>query len=381
MSSTVVCAPDKFRGSLTAAQAAAALAGGARAAGFETVEHPLADGGEGTMRLVAAARGGRFETVTVHDPLGRPHAASFAVLDDETVIVEAAEAIGLTLLAAEERDPILASSAGFGELIRAALAAGPQRLICCLGGSGTVDGGLGMLRALGVELRDADNQPVSGSGGDLQRVCRVDTTSADRRLRGVELLVALDVASPLFGFDGAAYVFGPQKGATPDQVRVLDAGLRRLAPLYGDAAMIPGAGAAGGLGAALALLGARARPGAGLVMDETGFADRLATATLCLTGEGRADHQTAHGKTAARVAEACQAARVACFIIAGSVEEGAEPALRACGATLVMQAARGPGDVESILANAARDVALASEAVCRAFAAGAGARESPRRPG
>jgi glycerate 2-kinase len=364
MPGIVVCAPDKFRGSLSADEAAAALADGARAAGCEAVRHPLADGGEGTMELIRAARRGASRTVEVPDALGRPRQASFALLDDGTAVVEVAEAIGLGHLAADERDVLAASSAGGGALVRAALAAGARRIVVGLGGSATVDGGLGLLRALGCVLRDRDGGELHGSGADLARLAAIDRAGLDPRLAATPVLLALDVTSPLSGPDGAAPVFGPQKGATPEQVAELDAGLARLGALLGEAAGIEGAGAAGGLGAALAWLGAEPRPGADVVMEETRFADALAGAALCLTGEGSVDRQTAAGKTVARVVAACRAREVPCAVIGGAVEPAAADALYALGAAAVVAAGGGPMSLEAALAHARGNVASSARALC-----------------
>jgi glycerate kinase len=360
----VVCAPDKFRGSLSADEAAAALADGARAAGCDAVLHPLADGGEGTMELIRAARDGRRCTAAVPDALGRPHTASFALLDDGTAVVEAAEAIGLAQLAPGERDVLAATSAGAGELLTAALDAGARRIVVGLGGSATVDGGLGLLRAVGCTLRDGEGGELAGSGADVLRVRAIDRSRLDPRLASTPVLLALDVTSPLAGPHGAAPVFGPQKGATPEQVAELDAGLARLGLLFGPAAEIEGAGAAGGLGAALAWLGAEPRAGADGVMEETRFADALAGAALCLTGEGSVDAQTAAGKTVARVIAACRERGVPCAVIGGAVDPAAADALYRLGAAAVVAAGGGPMSLDDALSHARGNVATSARALC-----------------
>ncbi|MDX6378752.1 MAG: glycerate 2-kinase [Gaiellaceae bacterium] len=358
----VVCAPDKFRGSLESEEAAAALAEGVRAAGCEAVCHPLADGGEGTMELIRRARAGRRLEIAAADALGRTRPAAIAMLDDGTAVVEVAEAIGH--VPPQERDVPAASSAGAGELLLGALDAGATRIVVGLGGSATVDGGLGLLRALGCRLRDADGRELAGSGADLARVVAIDRSGLDPRLAATPIVLALDVSSPLTGPAGAAAVFGPQKGATPQQVVELDAGLLRLAPLLGEAAEIEGAGAAGGLGAALAWLGSEPRRGADLVMEETRFADVLAGAGCCLTGEGSVDRQTVTGKTVARVVVACHASGVPVGVVGGAVDPAAADALYALGATAVLAAGRGPATLEQALEQARANVSATARALC-----------------
>ena len=358
----VLCAPDKFRGSLDTEEAAEALAEGARAAGCEAVCHPLADGGEGTMELVRRARSGRRIEIVVPDALGRPRTAAIALLDDGTAVVEVAAAIGH--VAAHERDVLAATSAGAGALLLGALDVGARRIVVGLGGSATVDGGLGLLRALGCVLHDTDGGVLQGSGADLVRLASIDRAGLDPRLASTPVVLALDVSSPLVGPSGAAVVFGPQKGATPQQVALLDAGLTRLAPLLGHAAAIPGAGAAGGLGAALAWLGAEPRPGADLVMEETRFADALAGAGCCLTGEGSVDRQTVAGKTVAGVVVACRDRGVPVGVVGGAVDPAAADALYALGATAVLAAGCGPATLEQALGEAWANVAATARALC-----------------
>lgn len=370
MRELVLCAPDKLRGALTAVEAAAALARGARAAGFDAIEHPLADGGEGTRGLIAHAGGGRLVSVPARDARGRALTAPIALLPDGTAIVEAADAIGLGRLPARDRDPWNASSAGLADLIRGALEHAPRRLIVCLGGSATVDGGLGLLAGLGAVLTDANGERLAGCGADLERIARIDLAGVDPRVSATAVELALDVSSPLHGRDGAAVVFGPQKGADPAMVARLDAGLARLAPLLGRAAAIDGAGAAGGLGAALALLGAAPRVGAEVVMEVTAFPARLSDAVLCLTAEGRVDVQTAAGKTAARVVDAGVAAGVPVVVIGGAVGADARGPLHARGATAILAASDGPGRLRDALNNAGAALARTAEAACRLFAAG-----------
>jgi glycerate 2-kinase len=251
-------------------------------------ELPVADGGEGTAEVLADALGGEWRTTTVSDPLGRPVRARYLLLPGRAAVVESAEAIGLSLLRPEERDPMRASSRGLGELIRAALAERLTSLLVCLGGSATVDGGAGLREVVG-------SLPV-------------------------ETAVACDVRNPLLGERGAARIFGPQKGATPDGVEELEARLAAMPELL-PFADVPGAGTAGGLGAALAALGADLVPGAELVLDLIRFRERVRGAALAVTGEGRVDRTSAEGKAPGAVVGVCSDEGVRCVVFGGHVEE------------------------------------------------------------
>ncbi|MFI0449361.1 glycerate kinase [Actinomadura sp. 6N118] len=362
MTVRVICAPDKLRGSLDAVEAAAALAAGVRAAGGEPVEHPLADGGEGSRGTVQEARGGTVLDVDGVDAFGRPWRAKVGRLDDGTAIVEAAEAVGWGALAEGERDPMRASSAGLAAPLLAA-AGEARRVVVFLGGTATMDGGTGLLAALGAEILDGEGRRLSGSGADLAHVHSVDLAPARERLKGVELVVAADVVSPLYGPDGAARVFGPQKGADPDMVEVLDDGLRRLAPLLNVGAA-PGGGAAGGLGAALLALGARMMPGAGLIRQLTRFDDLLVGANLCLTAEGKIDASTDAGKTIRAVVDACAEAGVPCVVLGGTLTPEAQR-LYERGATAVLSISPGPRDLDTAFREAGSDLTATAYAVCR----------------
>ncbi len=277
--------PASLKGVLTAAEAASALARGVRGAGGDAVELPIADGGEGTCAALHAALGGEWREAVVSDPLGRPVPARRLALPDGRAVLEAAAAIGLPLLAADERDPLVASSRGLGELVQAALRDAPSALVVGLGGSATVDGGVGMREVL--------------------RELAVPTT------------VLCDVRTPLAD---AARLFGPQKGATPAGVVELArrlAAMEELAPYAG----LPGAGAAGGLGAAFAALGATLVPGASAVLDLVGFDGHLAACDVVVTGEGQVDATTAEGKAPGVVAQRCAVAGVRCVVFGGRVLE------------------------------------------------------------
>jgi glycerate kinase len=317
----IVIAPDSFKGSLTADRVATAIATGiARVLPqAELLLRPVADGGEGTV--AAALRAGyRPQTVRVSGPDGRPVQATIAV-GAGTAVVELATAAGLGLAAPA---PMTATTHGVGELVAAALDQGVQRIVLGIGGSATTDGGAGMLQALGVRLLDAEGDDVPPGGGGLALLDRVDTSGLDARLAGIELVVASDVDNPLIGPSGAAHVFGPQKGASREEVDRLDAALARYAAVLrrdlGVAvADVPGAGGAGGTAAGALAVGARLTSGAALVCDLVGLSEVLTGADLAITGEGALDAQTLHGKAPAEVARRARAAGVPCLALAGVV--------------------------------------------------------------
>ncbi len=313
----VLIAADKFKGSLTAVQVAERVTAGLRriAPRVEVEALPVADGGDGTVAAAVAAGFERHE-VRVAGPLGDEVAAAFA-LREGTAVVEMAEASGLQRLPAGTFAPLTASTYGTGELLRAALDAGARTIVFGVGGSATTDGGAGMLAALGARFLDEDGEPVPPGGGSLGELATADLTGLDARLAAVDVVLASDVDNPLTGPKGAAAVYGPQKGASPDEVAVLDAGLAHFAAILeksvggraAEYAVAPGAGAAGGIGyGALVGLGARFRPGIEVMLDVLGFASALERATLVITGEGSLDEQTLHGKAPAGVAAAARAA-------------------------------------------------------------------------
>ncbi|WP_330460686.1 glycerate kinase [Streptomyces sp. NBC_00820] len=312
----VLIAADKFKGSLTAAQVAERVTAGLRRVvpSVEVEALPVADGGDGTVDAAVAAGFERRE-VRVAGPLGQEVTAAFALRGD-TAVVEMAEASGLQRLPAGVLAPLTASTYGSGELLRAALDAGARTIVFGVGGSATTDGGAGMLAALGARFLDADGEPVPPGGGGLARLARADLSGLDARLSSVELVLASDVDNPLSGPKGAPAVYGPQKGASAQDVAVLDAALARFAKVLeaevgaraGEYAVAPGAGAAGGVGYGALLLGARFCPGIEVMLEVLGFAAALERADLVITGEGSLDEQTLHGKAPAGVAAAARAA-------------------------------------------------------------------------
>ena len=342
----IVVAPDSFKGSLTSVEVASALATGWREArpSDEILLAPLADGGEGTLVAIAAAGGWTWESVRATDPIGRPVAARWlrSAVGDRAV-VELAEASGLSRLASGERDALGASTYGTGEVLRAVLDAGIRTITLGIGGSATTDGGAGILRALGAQI---------GADG-------IDLSGLDARLANVDLRIACDVTNPLLGPTGAAATYGPQKGASPGDIAVLDERLGayadRLAAATGrDERLTPGAGAAGGTAFGLLAVAGRFRsvalvPGVEVVMDETGLRAKVESADLVLTGEGRIDAQTAFGKTALGVAQLARAAGVRCIAVAGGVEPAGEAVLWELGA-ITVAVSEGPISLEAAMA-------------------------------
>ncbi|MFF1450124.1 glycerate kinase [Streptomyces sp. NPDC058274] len=311
----MLIAADKFKGSLTAVQVAERVTAGLlRVAPHAEIEAlPVADGGDGTVDAAVAAGFERRE-VRVAGPLGDEVTAAFA-LREGTAVVEMAEASGLQRLPAGVFAPLTSSTYGSGELLRAALDAGARTVVFGVGGSATTDGGAGMLSALGARFLDADGEPVAPGGGSLGDLASADLSGLDSRLAEIDFVLASDVDNPLTGPKGAPAVYGPQKGASPDDVATLDASLAHFAAVLekaigakaADYAQAPGAGAAGGIGYGALVVGARFRPGIEVMLDVLGFAPALARANLVITGEGSLDEQTLHGKAPAGVAAAARA--------------------------------------------------------------------------
>jgi glycerate kinase len=341
----VLVAPNAFKGTLTAPQAAAAIARGVRDVfpDAEVVEVPVADGGDGTVEALVMARHGEYRTATVEGPLGDRVEARYGLIDSgRTAVVELATSSGLALIDPSRRDPRRASTYGFGQLLEAARAHGVGEIIAGIGGSATNDGGAGMAQALGYRLLDGAGKDLPRGGAALARLNRIDAPGFDRAgWASVGIRVASDVTNPLCGPQGASAVYGPQKGADERAVGQLDAALARLAQMIErdlgkQVARLPGAGAAGGTGAGLvAFLDASLEPGAPLVVGATGFDERLPGSDLVFTGEGRADEQTAYGKAPGEVAKRAAAAGIPVILLAGSKGPGWE-ALHSLGVTDVV---------------------------------------------
>ena len=374
----IVVAPNGFKESLTAFDACLAISRGVRLAWpeAEIVERPLADGGDGTLEVLVASTGGTIRHAKVLDPLGREVRASFGILGDGTTgVVEMSRASGLALLAKKERNPLQTTSIGTGQLIRAALDAGMKRLVVGIGGSATNDAGMGMAQALGARFRDGGGVPLEPVGKNLEKVRQVDLSELDARLADVEITVACDVENPLYGPNGAAYVYAPQKGACPTDVERLDKGLRCWAEAVEGTvrrsfADQPGMGAAGGLGAALAaLLGAELKSGVELVMDLYGLDADLRGSCLAVTGEGKLDDQTVFGKAPALFAARAKKAGVPTVAIAGSIE-GDRDKFREKGISACFSMATAPMTLDACMARAETLLTATSEEVIRLFRSG-----------
>jgi glycerate kinase len=386
----LVC-PNAFKGSLTALQAARAirdgieraiaapapvLTGETGAGRVQIILLPLADGGDGTLETLVEGTGGTLYRERVSGPLGAPVEAWWGRLGGtqrDTAVIEMAQASGLRLLRPGEADPRRASTYGTGQLMLSAASAGCRTLIVGIGGSATNDGGAGMAQALGARLLDAAGRDLPPGGAALRNLARIDT-------RGwllppdVHVLVACDVDNPLCGPEGAAAVYGPQKGASREMVEELDAALAHYAAILraqrdADVAALPGAGAAGGLGAGLiAFCGARLRPGVEMVFEVTDFDARLRQCGLVFTGEGRLDAQTARGKVIAGVGRRALRAGVPVVALAGALSDEAEALLRPLGVTAAFSIADGPLTVEEAMRDAYRLLAAAAERVWRLLA-------------
>lgn len=373
---SVLVAPDSFKGSLSSVQVAQALAAGwSRARPADSVRlAPLADGGEGTLEaILASGEGWLALPVSARDPLGRKLTARF-LRDGDRAVVEMAEASGLSRVAPDERDALVASTFGTGLVLAAAIGLGVRSIVLGIGGSATTDGGSGLLTALGARFLDAREEDVPVGGGGLGRLERVELGGLSPVLGEIDLTVASDVTNPLLGELGAAAVYGPQKGADEAAVARLDANLERYADRLEEAAGErirdrPGAGAAGGAGAGLMAIAGRfasfeIRSGVEVVMESIGFDEALATADLVLTGEGRVDAQTAHGKTALGVARRARAGQTPCVCFGGGLTPEGIAALAAERAICV-PTCESPMSLEQLIGAGRAPVERAAERVAR----------------
>lgn len=325
----IVVAPDSFKGSISARDLCASVRRGIHAVDptIVVVELPLADGGEGTVDNMVYSTKGETRFVQVNDPLGRHIRAAYGILgDDATVVIEMAQASGLPLLKSDERNPLITSSFGTGELVLHALDAGYRKFIIGLGGSATNDGGVGMLKALGAAFYDQDGVVLPNGGASLEKLSYMDLSGLDKRLQESTFTIASDVNNPLCGANGASAVFGPQKGATPEMVQRLDKALSHFADVVEkqlgvDVRNLPGSGAAGGMGAALlAFLHAAFKSGIELVMEAIQFEQKIQAADLIITGEGKLDEQTMAGKVIAGVCKKAMPYQIPTIAICGGME-------------------------------------------------------------
>lgn len=326
----IVIAPDSFKESLTALEVATYIENGLRKIipDANIIKVPMADGGEGTVQSLIDSSKGKIIPTKVLDPLGREVDAYFGLMGDgSTAVIEMASASGIHLVEAEQRNPLITTSFGTGQLIKAALDLEIQHLILGIGGSATNDAGIGMCQALGIRFLDVNGIELGYGGGALSQLDRIDLSNIDPRLASITIEVACDVDNPLCGVSGASHIFGPQKGASIDMVLTLDANLSHFADIVEQQLGIkirdvPGAGAAGGLGAALyGLLNAVMKPGIDIVIEATHLAELIQGADVVITGEGRIDSQTIHGKTPIGVARLCQKANIPVIGIAGCLSQ------------------------------------------------------------
>ncbi len=366
----VVLAPDSFGGTLSAVEAAEAMAAGWRAVApdVEIDRAPVSDGGPGFVDVLHTSLGGELRALTVTGPLGGPLTAEF-LLDGETAYVESAQACGLHLVPVERRDPRWTTTYGVGELIGAAISAGARRVVVGLGGSGTNDGGAGMLAALGVALLDRAGEAIRPVGAALAGLDRADAAGLADRLEAVDLVAATDVDNPLLGTAGATATYGPQKGASATDVEELDAALAHYAEVLGrtlptaaDVVAAPGAGAAGGLGFAMLAIGARRESGIGMVLGHTRLAERIGAAGLVVTGEGSYDWQSLRGKAVSGVAAVAAAVGVPCLVLAGRVSVGRRE-MAAAGVAAAYSLVDSAGSAEAAEAGAAQELRTLAERV------------------
>ncbi|WP_010434625.1 glycerate kinase [Enterobacter mori] len=376
----IVIAPDSYKESLSALEVATAIERGFREIfpSANYVKLPVADGGEGTVEAMVAATQGRIIHVPVTGPLGEPVEGFYGLSgDDQSAFIEMAAASGLELVPPSQRNPLKTTSWGTGELIRHALDAGVKHIIIGIGGSGTNDGGAGMVQALGAKLLDAAQKPVGLGGGELATLAHIDLTGLDKRLKACRIEVACDVTNPLTGEEGATAVFGPQKGATPEMIVTLDSALAHYAQVIArdldiDVLNLSGGGAAGGMGAALyAFCGAQLRQGIEIVTDALHLADQVADADLVITGEGRIDSQTIHGKVPVGVAKVAKRFNKPVIGIAGSLTADVG-VVHEHGIDAVFSVIYTICSLEDALENASENVRMAARNIAAALKVGQG---------
>ena len=369
----IVIAPDSFKECLSATKVAAAISEGIKRVvpEAEITCIPIADGGEGTVEALVAATSGKIVSAPSVDALNRPIQSFYGILGDgKTAVIEMAAASGIELLAQEERNPMITSTFGTGRLLKSAMEAGFTEIIIGIGGSATNDGGAGMAQALGFRLLDENDEPIGLGGGCLSQLHRIDSSNVHQNLQKVKITIASDVQNPLLGSSGATYIYGPQKGATPQMVETLEKNMNHFSEIllqeFGiDFSSIPGAGAAGGLGAGLmTFCKAEIIPGFELISSVTNLEKHIRNASLVITGEGKIDQQTAFGKTVSGVARLGQKYHVPVFALAGTVDEDLAELYKQ-GLTSAFSITNRPMNLEESKANAAQLIASISEQVMR----------------
>jgi len=368
-----VIAPDSFKGSLSSREAGECIALAIQQVieGCETCVVPMADGGEGTVEALLAATGGEKVEVNVTGPLGEEADTCYGIIQrdgERTAVIEAANICGLTMVPPQQRNPMHTTSRGIGEVIRDALDRDIRSFVIGLGGSATNDGGIGLLSALGVRFATRDGEELAGYGGELAVVAQTDIEGLDPRISQCRLTIACDVTNPLLGEAGATAVYGPQKGATREDLAVLEQGMTVYADLVeaGFARScrdLPGAGAAGGLGFALLLLGGQIVPGAQVIDQMTGLRQQIAEADWVITGEGRSDSQTLYGKLPFHVAQLAKAAGKPVILISGSLGEGSERLYDEF--TACFSIVRGPASLEECMRDAANNLSACTRQIAR----------------
>lgn len=368
----ILIAPDKFKGSLSAFEVANNIEKGILKVFPKAVieKVPMADGGEGTVESLVDATGGKIIKTNVKDPLFRDIESFYGILGDgKTAVIEMAAASGLYLLKDYERNPMITTTYGTGQLIKDALDKGCRKFIIAIGGSATNDGGTGMATALGVKFYDKDGREIGLGGGELSKIYSIDISNLDDRLKECEFIVACDVANPLIGENGASRVYGPQKGATKEMVEVLDKNLEHYGKLlekYFNKKIIdvPGSGAAGGLGAGLmAFLNAQLKSGIEIIIETLKLEEKIKEADIVISGEGKIDFQTAFGKTISGIAKLCKKHNKPLIVIAGTVEDIEK--LYEIGVSSIFSTMEKPMSLEDAIKNAATLLEKSAERIFR----------------
>lgn len=369
----IVLAPDSFKESMTAKEACEAMERGIKKVNdnINCIHVPMADGGEGTMQSLVDATGGKIYSLNVIGPLGNEVKAMYGILGDgETGILEMASASGIHLVPAEKRNPLVTTTFGTGQLIKACLEHGVKKLLIGIGGSATNDGGIGVIQALGGKLLDKEGKELGFGGGELGKLANIDLTNFDARLKDVEIEVACDVNNPLCGERGASNVFGPQKGATPEMISILDLNLNHYASVIKeqmnkDVLDIPGSGAAGGLGAGLmAFLNGKLKKGIDMVIEYSGLEEKVKCADMVWTGEGSIDFQTQYGKTPLGVAAIAKNYNKPVIALAGKIGEGID-VLYSKGIDSIFGIMKGVTTIEEALEKGQENVERTAENIIR----------------